>query len=58
MNEQEFEQEFKYQAALQIADGLLKSGAISEKEYLQIKTKLLDKYRPTLSTLLSGKPLI
>ena len=44
--------------AVQIADALLKKGSISEEEYHQIKTKLLEKYRPTLSTLLSGKPLI
>ena len=43
---------------MQIADALLKKGAVSEKEYHQIKTILLEKYRPTLSTLLSVKPLI
>jgi transcription initiation factor IIE alpha subunit len=48
----------RYQVAVQIADMLLKKGSISEEEYHQIKTKLLEKYRPTLSTLLSGKPLI
>ena len=58
MSEQEFDREMRYQAAVQIADALLKKGSISEEEYNQIKTKLLEKYRPTLSTLLSGKPLI
>nr|DAY88183.1 MAG TPA: Gas vesicle protein G [Caudoviricetes sp.] len=58
MSEQDFDREKWYQAAMQIADALLKKGAVSEEEYHQIKTKLLDKYRPTLSTLLSGKPLI
>ena len=58
MSEQEFDREMRYQAAVQIADALLKKGSISEEEYHQIKTKLLEKYRPTLSTLLSGKPLI
>lgn len=58
MSEQEFDRERRYQAAIQIAEALLKKGAVSEEEYHQIKTKLLDKYRPTLSTLLSGKPLI
>ena len=58
MSEQEFDREMRYQAAMQIADALLKKGSISEEEYNQIKTKLLEKYRPTLSTLLSGKPLI
>ena len=53
MSEQEFDREMRYQAAVQIADALLKKGSISEEEYHQIKTKLLEKYRPTLSTLLS-----
>ena len=58
MSEQEFDREKRYQAAMQIADALLKNGSVSEEEYHQIKTKLLEKYRPTLSTLLLGKPLI
>lgn len=58
MSEHEFDREKRYQAAMQIANALLKKGAVSEKEYHQIKTILLEKYRPTLSTLLSGKPLI
>lgn len=57
MSEQEFDREKRYQAALQIADALLKNGSVSEDEYCQIKTILLEKYRPTLSTLLSGNPL-
>ena len=44
MNEQEFDREKRYQAAMQIADALLKKGAVSEKEYHQIKTILLEKY--------------
>ena len=58
MSEHEFDREKRYQAAMQIADALLKKGVVSEKEYHQIKTILLEKYRPTLSTLLSGKSLI
>jgi len=57
MNEQEFEQEKRYQVTIQMAKPLLKSGSISKEEYRQIDTILLEKYRPTLSTLLSGKPL-
>lgn len=52
MSEQEFDREKRYQAAMQIADALLKRGSVSEEEYHQIKTKLLEKYRPTLSTLM------
>lgn len=58
MSEQEFKREMQYQVAIQAAKSLLKSGAISEEEYRQIDTILLEKYRPTLATLLSGKPLI
>ena len=58
MSEQDFNCEKRYQVAIQIADTLLKNGAISEEEYRQIKTKLLEKYRPILSTLLSGNPLM
>lgn len=58
MSEQEFKREMQYQIAIQAAKSLLKNGAISEEEYRQIDTILLEKYRPTLATLLSGKPLI
>lgn len=58
MSEQEFDREKRYQAAVQIADAMLKNGAVTEDEYQKIKTILLEKYRPTLSTLLLGKPLI
>lgn len=57
MNEQEFDREKRYQVAIQIAKTLLKNGSISQEEYRQIDTILLEKYRPTLSTLLLGKPL-
>ena len=57
MTEQEFDRELRYQAALQIAMSLLKNGALSEEDFRQIKTILLEKYRPILSSLLSGKPL-
>lgn len=58
MSEQEFQNEHRYQVAIGWVKAMLKSGAISEEEYHQIDTILLEKYRPTLSTLLSGKPLI
>lgn len=57
MNEQDFNKEKRYQAAMQIANNLLKNGTVTVEEYNRIKTKLLDKYRPILSTLLSGKSL-
>ena len=40
------------------AKAMLEKGIISQEEFTKIGTILLEKYKPTLSTLLSGKPLI
>lgn len=58
MDNTEFYNELHYQIAIQAAQTLLKNGSVSEDEYRQIDTILLRKYKPILSTLLSGKPLI
>lgn len=58
MSEQDFEAEKKYQTALSLAKSMLKSGIISENEFTQIDTMLINKYRPILSMLLLGKDLI
>lgn len=58
MDNTEFYNELHYQIAIQAAQTLLKNGSLSEDEYRQIDTILLRKYKPILSTLLSGKPLI
>ena len=58
MDNTEFYNELHYQIAIQAAQTLLKSGSVSEDEYRQIDTILLKKYKPILSTLLSGKSLI
>ena len=52
MNEHEFESERKYQAGISFAKSMLRIGIITENEFLQIDTKLLEKYRPFLSLLL------
>lgn len=57
MSELEFQREKLYRVALSIAKSMLKNALISEEEYRQIDTILLKKYKPTLGTLLSGKPL-
>jgi len=36
MSEQEFDREKRYQAAMQIADALLKNGSVSEEECHQL----------------------
>ena len=58
MSEAEFHAEKMYLLCLGTAKAMLKKGIISEKEFTKIDTMLLEKYKPTLSTLLSGKPLI
>jgi len=58
MNEAEFHAEKMYLLCLGTAKAMLKKGVISEEEFTKIDTMLLEKYKPTLSTLLSGKPLI
>ncbi len=58
MNEAEFHAEKMYLLCLGTAKAMLKKGVISKEEFTKIDTMLLEKYKPTLSTLLSGKPLI
>lgn len=57
MSKEEFRAERLYLMSLSVAKSMLKKGVISEEEFMQIDTILLEKYRPTLGTLLSGKPL-
>lgn len=47
-----------YLMSLSVAKSMLQKGVISEDEYSEIDTILLEKYRPVLGTLLAGKPLI
>ena len=53
ITQKEFNAERRYQTAIIFAKKMLDEGI-----YAEIDTKLLEKYRPTMSTLLSGKPLI
>ena len=55
ITQKEFNAERRYQTAIIFAKKMLDEGI---KDYAEIDTKLLEKYRPTMSTLLSGKPLI
>ena len=58
MNEtKEFLSEKQYLAAASVADSMVNAGLIKQNERAIIDTILLEKYRPSLSTLLSGKPL-
>ena len=58
MTQKEFNAERRYQTAIIFAKKMLDEGIINQDDYAEIDTKLLKKYRPTMSTLLSGKPLI
>ncbi len=53
----EFEREKQYLVASSVAETMHKAGIISDRELAEIDTILLEKYRPSLSTLLCGKPL-
>ena len=54
MSKEEFHNDMLYHAAISIAKTILENGLITEEEYVEIDTILLEKYRPYLGTLLSG----
>lgn len=56
MNE-EWNNEFQYQLTMSLVRRLKENGTISDNEYKQIDTIMLEKYKPILGTLLSGNPL-
>lgn len=58
MSEEQFRTERLYLMSLSVAESMLQKGVISEGEYSEIDTILLEKYRPILGTLLAGKPLL
>lgn len=53
----EWNNEFQYQITMSLVRQLKENGTISDNEYKQIDTIMLEKYKPILGTLLSGKPL-
>ncbi len=57
MNSKQFDAELMYWIALSIAKSMRKEEVITMEEYNQIDTILLEKYQPTLGTLLAGKVL-
>ena len=58
ITQKELNAERCYQTAMIYVKKMLDVGVINDKDYAAIDTKLLEKYQPTMSTLLSGKPLI
>lgn len=57
MDDAQFQAEKLYQAAHAIAETMLRRSLITEEEYGEIDTILLQKYAPLLGTLLSRSPL-
>lgn len=57
VDKKDFRAERLYLMSRSVAESMRKKGILSEDEFTQIDTILLKKYRPTLGTLLSGKPL-
>ena len=57
MNEDQFEREKLYQATMNMFQGMLKAGVITEEQYAIIDTKMLQKYQPLLGTLFAAQPL-
>lgn len=56
MNE-EWNDEFQYQLTMSLVRQLKENGTISDNEYKQIDTIMLEKYKPILGTLLAGNSL-
>ena len=57
MSKEQFKAERLYLVSLFVAKSMFREGIISEEEYEEIDTILLEKYRQVLGTLLAGKPL-
>jgi len=53
MSKEEFRNEKLYQTTMHLVRKMLSEGIISEKEYCQIDTIFLEKYRPVFGTLFS-----
>ena len=51
MNEEQFEREAAYRAAMNFFKCMLDKGVITPEQYDVIDTKMLEKYRPLLGTL-------
>ena len=53
MTQKQIRDDMRYHAALSVAKTMLEKGLITPEEYAEIDTKLLQKYRPYLGSLLS-----
>jgi hypothetical protein len=53
MSEEKFQSEMLYQTTMSLARSMLKKGMISEEEYHEFDTIMLEKYHPIFGTLFS-----
>lgn len=53
MSKEDLHNDMLYHAAISMVKSMLEKGLITEEEYSEIDTILLEKYRPYLGTLLS-----
>jgi len=58
MSKEQFERERLYQATIAVARTMLRNGLITEDEFAIIDTKMREKYRPLLGSLLSPDALL
>ena len=58
MTQEEFEREWRCQVIMHFARKMLTEGLVSEEEYCQIDTKILQRLRPKTGGLLNGKSLL
>ena len=54
----DFKSETRYMTVMNIVDGMLGAGLITESERGKINTLMLEKHRPVIGMLLAGKPLV
>ena len=57
MDGKKFKDELLYQSTMSTAREMLKSGAISEKDYKKIEEHFIEKYKPVIGTLMAENEL-
>ena len=55
MNNEQFDRESRYEAAMAAARAMLKNGILTERDYCKIDTIMRRKYRPIIGSLLPSK---
>ena len=58
LDSMDFKSETRYMTVMNIADGMLSAGLITDSERGKISALMLKKHRPVIGSLLAGKPLV